>query len=653
MASPLSFGDCFLICKLCWKLAQAFTSGRNSAPAEFREVENQLYSLSAALDGLQNVRGNDVATSHAEKKIDDRWSTVDKILLNCRETLEHLEAVVKKYAEVDQVRDMSLPRIKRWSGDISRNWKKVAWTKEKGDLTALRSQIAAHTNSLSLVLATITNSQTGRIKNQVEQSSKMLREIYEWYKENLEGTATAVLQEKRPAAEWTTTTPPSPHFELHVHTTQGLQLVCPRVSLNTHVLLADDTTQRQEPFPNPFICCCCQPQGSLGGHASSVKAFQVTHLTFPARIGGPEMQWTVEKLVDTSVSRLVSIRIKRVPASFVAEFEESFIRPLVLRAAQEEVLQGGDGSMTVYLQPGTEAADPCILSIAADLDKVQPLVDSVTFANGQRSYRRECVQSVSMLQYSSLVRQTVGSAHSSIPFLKPLPHGEICITFEQADDDTQGPDDVMQVLVLLKHDTSPKLNQGNATLKLENVLCDSFSSSPENDGTGFRPMDVTFQLTTAKAAAELHQHVEEMRMELFVLKLVRPEEGEEDILHLQATHVQIENEVFIPAAELTILRHAESGKSRMIIATRDKCIILSQSLPYDFFSPPDHATDTGAVEKSSPAPTWLVQLEEGGRRRVYRFECGLRGLRFRNAQSNRALELARQAISGGLPYRPA
>lgn len=34
------------------------------------------------------------------------------------------------------------------------------------------------------------------------------------------------------------------------------------------------------------------------------------------------------------------------------------------------------------------------------------------------------------------------------------------------------------------------------------------------------------------AAAGLHQRIEEMRMELFVLKLVRPEEGEEDILHL-------------------------------------------------------------------------------------------------------------------------
>lgn len=53
-----------------------------------------------------------------------------------------------------------------------------------------------------------------------------------------------------------------------------------------------------------------------------------------------------------------------------------------------------------------------------------------------------------MLQYSSLVRPAVGSSHSSIPALKPLPHGEICITFEQADDDSQGRDDVMQVLVL-------------------------------------------------------------------------------------------------------------------------------------------------------------------------------------------------------------
>lgn len=130
----------------------------------------------------------------------------------------------------------------------------------------------------------------------------------------------------------------------------------------------------------------------------------------------------------------------------------------------------------------------------------------------------------------------------------------------------------------------------------------------------------------------------------------------------QVTHVQIEDEIYIPAAELTILRHVESGKSRMIIATRDNCIILSQSrqykkpqsgtvawqaandecswslpharhlVPNDFFSPPDHTTGDGAVGASSPAPTWLVQLEQGGRRRVYKFECGLRGLRFRNAQ---------------------
>lgn len=348
----------------------------------------------------------------------------------------------------------------------------------------------------------------------------------------------------------------------------------------------------------------------------------------------------------------MSVRIKRVPVTFVAEFEESFIRPLMLQAAQEEALHGGEGSMVVYERPSAKPAEPCILSIASDLAKVQPLVDSVTFTNGQRSYSRECVESVSILQYSTLARAAGGNVHSSTPVFKPLPNGEIRIAFEQGGDGSLERDDTAQILVLLKHDTLPKLDQGSATVKLDKVLCDSLSLSPNNGGTGSQIMDVTFQLTTVNAAAELHKHIEEMRMELFVLKLVHPEEGEEDILHLQVTHVQVEEEVFIPAADLVILRHAESGKSRMIISTRDKCIILSQSLPNDFFSPPDHTTDNSALATPSPAPTWLVQLEEGGRRRVYRFECGLRGLRFRNTQSNGALELARHAISGSLPYRP-
>lgn len=56
----------------------------------------------------------------------------------------------------------------------------------------------------------------------------------------------------------------------------------------------------------------------------------------------------------------------------------------------------------------------------------------------------------------------------------------------------------------VKHDTLSKLNQDSATLKLDNVLCDSFSSSPENDRTGLQLMDVTFQLTTANGTSESH-----------------------------------------------------------------------------------------------------------------------------------------------------
>lgn len=147
MASPVSFGDVVTMAKLARTIALAFTKGRKSAPAEFREVENQLYSLSTALAAFQ-----DEATSHMQQPGDQ---TVAEILSNCHETLSHLEKIVDKYGRIAEQRDPTKSRLQRWSQELIKNYKKIAWTTEAGDLAALRSQLMIHTNSLDLVLGII------------------------------------------------------------------------------------------------------------------------------------------------------------------------------------------------------------------------------------------------------------------------------------------------------------------------------------------------------------------------------------------------------------------------------------------------------------------------------------------------------------------
>jgi hypothetical protein len=166
MTSPVSIGDAYLIARLALKLGRAFTKGRKSAPAEFREVENQLYSLSAALSALDNsirLHGANIpidpnklpSLSQPRPTGTGTEEVIQSILVNCDGTLRHLQTIVEKYGSIGKPTDPESPLLKRWSKDLKDNWKKVRWTTEGGDVETLRSQLTIHTNSLSLLLGVI------------------------------------------------------------------------------------------------------------------------------------------------------------------------------------------------------------------------------------------------------------------------------------------------------------------------------------------------------------------------------------------------------------------------------------------------------------------------------------------------------------------
>lgn len=144
MAFQISIGDVLMLSKLAWNIAQAFSSGRGSAPAEFQEVQNQLQSLCHALDSVKSLS--------SQRRGDSTAGTIAPILQNCRSTLEHLEGVVSKYMIIDTPKEASNSRSRQWHHEIRKNWKKIRWTREGGDLARLQHNLGVHVNSLNLTI---------------------------------------------------------------------------------------------------------------------------------------------------------------------------------------------------------------------------------------------------------------------------------------------------------------------------------------------------------------------------------------------------------------------------------------------------------------------------------------------------------------------
>lgn len=289
MASPISFGDAYLMGKLALQIGRAFTKGRKSAPSEFREVENQLYSLSSALCALKDAPASNNATGAQNPHYPQSGQTgtedaITVMLHSCEETLGHLKAIVDKYSCMVEQRDSQEPKFKRWSRDIKSNWKRIAWTKEGGDLATLRSQLTVHTNSLSLVLGvavkyvlfnlniylcfpqklfrhclTCNSSQTNRIEDRVEQIDAMLREIHLWFSTNLKATTSSnssTVESGIEPGDRQLNTLNEIVFQLYLDSGQEdtSQLICPRASLlpKWRLKAAEDGARHL------FICRCTE-----------------------------------------------------------------------------------------------------------------------------------------------------------------------------------------------------------------------------------------------------------------------------------------------------------------------------------------------------------------------------------------------------------
>jgi hypothetical protein len=160
MPLPISVGDAILLSQIALRIGQAFTSGRKSAPGEFVEIQSLLFTLSETLKLLAKdlPDSNQVTSAGSAVEGPDEGAQVENALLtqtimSCQSTLTHLETLIAKYMVLEDRGENT--GQKRWKDEVKKNWKKLLWTTEGGDIAKLKTTITAHVNGLNLVLSVI------------------------------------------------------------------------------------------------------------------------------------------------------------------------------------------------------------------------------------------------------------------------------------------------------------------------------------------------------------------------------------------------------------------------------------------------------------------------------------------------------------------
>ncbi|KAK4173175.1 hypothetical protein QBC36DRAFT_195277 [Triangularia setosa] len=611
MGSPVSIGDVIAMSKISWKIAQAFTNGRKSAPFEFREVENQLYSLSSALVAFKDAYGGDVAALSVESsKLPTRFQTKEQneglqsaawLLNSCNETLRHLEKLVNKYSVLttDSAQDNPKPRFRQLGDTLLRNYKKIAWTTETGDIATLRSQLMAHTNSLHLVLGTIV-----KIESSLASNTEMLKEIHSWWTQNIRDTTTSSTSSQslsnnsdKKAGLIT--------FQVSLTVDNAQQLLCSRAYFQ------DDLNH----WTSQLLACGCDDTTSH----PMLKSVALSPITFLFRQSGKNRSWVLYKVLETSTNRLLSVVISDVPVEHIREFEDSFVNRFS-EAAAKAMLQQGMSNMLAHLS--SDATRVRALYIQSDTKSLYKLITDVTFGVGHRSLVKDRISGISLLQYRSLGQGNTCRGEE---------YAELLIYHSDKSDD------ISKSVLHLCHDTVIRLSEEDVTIVLEEIAC--FGFIDDNQVNKLTKANVLFQAVSFEAAKTFYQNIEAMRRELFVQFLSFPWRDEIVALRLQVTQVQTEA-VLIHNAELLITRDKE-GKHRLIIASQNKCTILNQALSDDCFSP---------AQGEAPnfiAPTWLVQMKSNGHQQVLHYPKGFRFLNFHNRNAARMFQLGREALSQG------
>ncbi|GFG03328.1 hypothetical protein IFM61606_04845 [Aspergillus udagawae] len=365
MAFQISIGDVLMLSKLAWNISQAFTSGRKSAPAEFQEVQNQLSSLTHALESLKSLP----RVSPGEED-GGSVSSVAPILQNCRFTLEHLEALVKKYMIIENDGSGGVEK-KRWREEIRKNWKKVRWTREGGDLTRLQHNLGVHINSLNLTIAVLNSEINQSMGQRVEDVHGMLGEIYAWFVSNLKSRTMGFYEPSSKPQERTLEL----SFSLHLADSESFDTA----ALCDNAIFTSEWLRIPE---QPVFKCNCQLRRTRYGDIHDEELMQY---------------YIVEDMAVLwqNISSYLSYNPENSPVKYFAIFD-GIISDLAIRMARQAFHRGTASLMvSPSINPYTGLPVVSVLNMLCKIEDVK------LTANGH-SYSTGPVESVQLVHYRNL-----------------------------------------------------------------------------------------------------------------------------------------------------------------------------------------------------------------------------------------------------------
>jgi hypothetical protein len=179
MATPsLSVGDVLMQSQMAWKIGRAFSNKRQTAPADFAEIEREANALSEALKMLAEAlhsNNNILHQADAETR-----AALNTVLDSARKTLSDLEGFVERYQVIRKKETSSGFVVERnWSEVVIAGYKTFKWTAAGGDLSELRSLLHLHTRAITMATEVLRSRSLARLDHMVVPMAESMSRVHD------------------------------------------------------------------------------------------------------------------------------------------------------------------------------------------------------------------------------------------------------------------------------------------------------------------------------------------------------------------------------------------------------------------------------------------------------------------------------------------
>ncbi|PNS18069.1 Copper-transporting ATPase ccc2 [Sphaceloma murrayae] len=177
MATVPSMGDVLMLSHTAKSIGKAFGHKDVHVPQDFFEVERETLGLADALKLLAYTLEEDETMLRAETEIQQGIST---ILTSAQVTLRDLAAFVERYSTFSRVKTRaSAGGDKVWAREVLDKWDLLPWTRDGGDMNALRSLLMTHCGTITMTTQALQSQSPERLEKTILPLAAKLEGIHD------------------------------------------------------------------------------------------------------------------------------------------------------------------------------------------------------------------------------------------------------------------------------------------------------------------------------------------------------------------------------------------------------------------------------------------------------------------------------------------